>query len=105
MEKMIYKVTDVKLIILKTNPLTLQIDAKGEVVSSGWSNGQLSPHIYAVPPADGIYGFDFVADEPTGVTLQVISEIESRTYKWQGFPDSLKGVRVHSSTNSITEKI
>ena len=105
MQKKIYKVTSVTHIILKTNPLTLVIDAKGDVFSSGWENGQLLPHVYIDPPADGIYGFDFVADEPIGVTLQMISEIESKPYEWQGFPDDLKGVRLHSTTNLLEEMI
>jgi hypothetical protein len=105
MQEKIFEVTNVSLLIEKTNPLTLRIDASGAVSTSGWENGQLQPHIYIVPPPDGIYGFDFVANAPTGIASQVISDIESEPFRWQGFPDSLKGVKVHSSTNAIVEMI
>lgn len=103
MEKKVFEVTSVSHEIQKTYPPTLVIKALGRVSTSGWSNGQLQPHVYIDPPSDGIYGFDFVADAPTGIELEMISDIESKAFEWQGYPDSLKGVKVHSSTNAITE--
>jgi hypothetical protein len=102
MTKKVHKVTDVTTEILKKYPPVLAITCKGEVPSSGWTNGRLIPFVYIAPPADGIYEFDFVADEPTGTNAQVISEILAETYYWDDFPQDLKGVKINSSTNSIT---
>lgn len=103
MQIIIYEVVSVSLRIQKTNPLTLVIDAAGNVVTSKWKNGTLNPHVYIAPPQDGIYGFDFVADEPTGITLQVISPIQATPNSWKGFPSDLKGVKINAEKNSITE--
>lgn len=102
--KTILKVTDVTIQILKTFPPILTIDSTGEVISGDWSNGQLIPHIYIVPPADGIYGFDFAADEPNGPATTVISTINAEQYKWEDFPLDLKGVRINASLNSKTKR-
>lgn len=99
----IYKVTTVKLAIEKSLPPRLVVFASGEVTTSGWTGGELQPYVYVTPPADGIYEFDFVAEPPTGVSLQVISPITAKEYVWADFPKDLKGVRINSITNSIIE--
>lgn len=100
----ILDVTNVQLAIEKTNPPNLVILASGNVTTGGWSNGQLIPYVYVQPPADGIWEFDFVADPPgpNVVVTQVITPIDSEPYRWEAYPIDLKGVRVHSSTNSFT---
>ena len=65
MEK-ILEITSVKLSVLESFPPKLKIDAFGTVPTGGWSNPKLIPHIHIQAPADGIYGFDFVADPPAG---------------------------------------
>jgi Dyp-type peroxidase family len=104
-QKKIFEVTEVELVIEKKNPPILIITAEGKVNTSGWSNGKLIPFIYILPPVDGIYEFDFVADEPTGVTLQVISKIISQSFIWNDFPKELNGVKIYSSSNSKIEKL
>ncbi len=100
--KKILKVKDIELSILKTNPPILKIKCEGEVNSSGWNNAQLIPYVYITPPADGIYEFDFVADEPNGPSSDVIGDIKA-IYEWQSFPTDLNGVRVFASQNNEEE--
>jgi hypothetical protein len=97
----VMKVLDVQLTQLKTNPVQLEIDATGEVSSSGWSNSRLEPRVYIQFPADGIQDFDFVADPPKELAQQVISHVAA-SQTWANPPmHQLKGVRVHSANNAI----
>lgn len=98
--KKILKVVNVNLTIFKINPPALNIDATGLVPTGGWTNGKLVPYIYVSFPKDGIWDFDFVADEPQGPVAQVISVV-SANYLWHNYPKELKGVRIHSSTNFL----
>lgn len=102
--KKIMKVLRANITIYKTKPPVLCIDAAGTVPTGGWTNGRLVPYIYVTFPTDGIWDFDFVADEPAGIVTQVISVI-SATYVWPDYPAGLKGVRIHSSTNKLEELI
>jgi hypothetical protein len=104
MEKKVYQVTEVTLTILKRKPLTLQINVKGETNTGGWSNPRLDPFIYIVPPPDGIYEFNFLAEAPTGPVTTAITPIETE-YWWESFPDELKGVKIYAETNNKVEKL
>ncbi|MCE6976347.1 hypothetical protein EI534_02660 [Pseudomonas frederiksbergensis] len=97
----VMKVVDVDLKILKSNPPQLHISAIGLVNSGGWTNPRLEPRVYIQFPPDGIQDFDFVADPPQGAAIQVILPIDASKL-WKEPPlDKLKGVRVHSASNSI----
>ncbi|WP_298140566.1 hypothetical protein [Flavobacterium sp.] len=104
MTKKVFELTEVTLRILEKKPPILAINCIGNVTTSGWSNGQLIPFVYVAPPADGVYEFDFVAEEPTGISTEVISKIKSELM-WDNFPLDLKGVKVYSSCNFIIEKL
>lgn len=104
MHTKIYSVDDVQLAILKTFPPTLRIVATGMVNTGGWSDPQLVPYIYVSPPADGIYDFDFIASPPSGIAIQVILPITA-TYHWRGFPQELKGVRIHACSGSLEDML
>ena len=104
MEEKILEVTKVTLVIQKTNPPRLVVNAKGTVSSGGWSNPQLNQIVHVMPPEDGIYQFDFVADAPSGSATQGVEEIEAE-FVWVDFPEDLKGVKVNASLNSKTEKL
>jgi len=97
---LILEVQNVKLTIYKTNPPTLHILAEGVVPTPGYKNPTLIPYVYVQFPPDGIWDFSFVADQPDGPVQQVLSPI-CATYNWEGYPEKLKGVRIHSSTNSV----
>jgi hypothetical protein len=101
MSKHIMKVVKVDLTWLKSNPPRLVITASGFVTTSGWKNGRLEPRFYIDFPADGIQDFDFVADPPLGMALQVISPITAEPIEWDNPPEKLKGVRIHAQANQI----
>lgn len=105
MTKKVLQVLEIELSIQKTNPPILVIKTNGEVNTGGWSHGRLVPFIYIMPPQDGIYEFDFVAESPDGMVPQVISPIEAEPYFWSNYPSELKGVKVYASSNSLTEKV
>ena len=63
----------------------------------------LSPWMYIKPPADGILDLDFVAEPPSGLVLQVFCKIG--VVKAFPVPAWVRGVRVHSSTNSVEAKL
>lgn len=73
--------------------------AKGMAPTSGWSNPRLSPYFYITPPEDGFWGFDLVADEPSGIVLQV--QLPLTTSAVFSPPDWMKGIRIHAEGNSI----
>jgi hypothetical protein len=79
----------------------LYVVASGTVPTSGWSNGQLSPRIYVTPPADGIWDFDFVAEEPHGIVLPVLSPISGSHIGTA--PGWLSGVRVIAASNNVVK--
>ena len=73
--------------------------AQGLAPTSGWSSPRLSPHFYIMPPADGFWEFDFVADEPSGIVLQVqLPLVASGIFSP---PDWMKGIRVTGGNKSI----
>jgi hypothetical protein len=62
-------------------------------------DGQLEARVYIQPPPDGIWDFDFTAEAPTGIVLQVFTRIPAEL-KWNTTAE-LKGVRVHASNNNL----
>lgn len=78
---------------------SLYVAARGTVSTTGWKNPQLTPRVHVTPPADGIWDFDFVADAPGGIVLDVISDVSA---DWFG-PDQawVRGVRIHAATNYL----
>lgn len=107
----IFDVSTADVAILKSNPPSLLIAAAGRVNSSGWKNASLAPWFYVRPPEDGIQDFDFIAEEPNGITLAVmtpvsVSEviaIDPANYWGNGRP--LRGVRIHAQTNALDAHI
>lgn len=81
----------------------LVVVALGDVPTTGWSHIRLSPRYYVAPPADGIWDFDFIGDEPTGVVGQVILPVAAEIVV--PYPAWCTGARVYSATNNITAKV
>jgi hypothetical protein len=98
--KPILCVNTVDLKLLKSFPPQLVITAYGKVSSGGWKDGTLAPRFHVVPPADGIIDYDFIAEPPTGIAIQVILPIVAHT-TFTDPPSWLKGVRVHSASNAV----
>lgn len=102
MQSRIYSVEDVRiesLIVVPEHPPMIAVSALGTVATTGWTQPDLAPWMYIVPPRDGILDLDFVATPPTGIVLQVLSKIT--VVKTFAVPAWLRGVRVHASQNSI----
>lgn len=102
---LVLQVTGVTFVINKTNPPTLQIGATGVVRSGGYTNPQLDAHHYLVPPADGIYAFNFLADAPTGPATQALQPITAEPYLWSPIPEGLKGVRICGVENNLVYEL
>lgn len=105
--QLIYKVERAILFCSKTKPLQIVISAVGEVPSTGWSHGELGFWYYVHPPKDGIQDLDFLAQEPGGISLPVVTPIaatvaiERDPKEYWGPKKPLVGVRIHSRTNTI----
>jgi hypothetical protein len=89
---------------IKTNPPQLKIEAEGKTNTGGWTNPRLVEHVYIVPPADGMWEYDFVATPPSGAATQVITPISAHAVR-RDIPKGMKGVRVHASKNSKEAKL
>ncbi len=105
-DRKILEIIEIKLAILESFPPKLKISVKGKVGSTGWENPRLIPYRYITEPQNGVWEFDFVAQDPsseTGViTVPTLTDIET-IYIWENYPeDIVRGVRVYASTNSIS---
>jgi hypothetical protein len=100
-------VTDVNIFIGKSNPPQLTIHAEGKVPTTGWSHPTLNPRMYVTTPADLVQDFDFCANEPTGLALNIICpivavlRIEMDVSNYWGTDLPLKGVRIHAHSGSM----
>lgn len=91
-----------KLFFIAEAPHDLVLLAWGKAATPGWSNPRLEPRRYPFPPEDGIQDFDFVADAPDGLSIEVltpifaadIQQIDALSY-W-GAERPLKGARIHA---------
>lgn len=79
------------------------VAAHGVVPTSGWSDGRLSPYFYITPPADGIWDFNFIADGPSGIVLQMECPISATAS--MAMPNWVQGVRIHAATNKLEAKL
>lgn len=101
MQREVLEVTGVTFEIRKKNPPILAIISKGNVSSSGWTNGKLIPFEYKNDPPNGIFEFSFVADEPIDIHTQIISEITSEEFERDYDPLKVKGVKINALNNQI----
>lgn len=81
----------------------LVVVAQGEVPTTGWTHIRLSPRYYVTPPADGVWDFDLIGDEPTGIVATVILPVTAEIIV--PHPAWCTGVRVHAATNNMTAKV
>jgi hypothetical protein len=101
----VLEVTSVDLSLVTTRPPQIHIVTHGTVPTSGWTNPGLSPWFYIRPPDDGIQDFDFVADEPSAIVLEVITTVVAEATiprdpaDYWGRGQALRGIRIHARTN------
>jgi hypothetical protein len=88
-------VTLADLARVKADRERLTLTAVGRVPSLGWSNARLVPHVYIQKPPDGIWGYDFVAQPPSGPAGDAIGIVSASV----GLMDSkdLSGVCIHAA--------
>jgi len=96
----IAEVTDIQLSVIESDPIQLNITAKGNVSSSGWTKPELVPFVYVAPPQDSIYDFDLLAVPPAEASAPVVTPIEV-TQRLNPLPSELKGVRIHAAQNNM----
>lgn len=99
MSTKIYSVESISFTLLKSMPPQLQITVMGMVTSTGWKNPQLKP-LRSTP--EGLFEFDFVADQPAGVVADVMQPIAA-TFRYKNIPGNFKGVRIYAQSNSMDE--
>lgn len=76
----------------------LFVHVMGSVDSAGWSRLGLRPRFYALPPADGLWEFDFEGDPPEGAALVLALPVTAETTV--AVPGWLCGVKVYAATGS-----
>ena len=70
------------------------VTATGTVPTGGWSGAKLTRRDTKKAPADGVYEYDLTAVKPSGIAIQVISEVKA-TDRWKTPPADIKGVKVY----------
>lgn len=80
--------------IQKSNPPNLVLKVVGEVPTGGYTDAKLFRVIYKKVPQDGIQDFILKAVPPAGLSTTVVSQVTA-SKTWKGFPDWVKGIRVH----------
>jgi len=88
---------------LKVDRKRATLSALGTVSSAGWSDPQLSPHVYVMPPADGIWGVEFVARPPDGPAASVVTDIAASMSL--SSLEGIAGFRIHARDSSLTIQI
>jgi hypothetical protein len=99
---LIYSVTQV-YVVKNEDTKKLTIHAAGLTATMGWTNPRLVPVEVSVPgrPLDpAILQFNFEADRPEGVTLQVLTPIQAYIEITPQGP--VDAVTVYAHTNSVT---
>ena len=115
-KKTVYRIDRVTVSRSKGDRPGLSITSHGVVPTPGWSQPELIPYVYIVPPADGILDFNFIAEPPDETVGQVLTSIvatypiEDSASSAQGIGTSplgfgtspvwVRGVRVHASDNT-----
>ncbi len=87
------RIESVKAVKTKESAMPrLHVAALALAPTSGWSGAWLSPRYYVMPPADGVWEFDFQASPPGGIVLQVVTPIVA--HGWYACPEWAKKVKV-----------
>lgn len=90
------------LVRLRTDPPTLLVAATGWVSTSGWNHPALIPLSPDRPTADGILEFDFVAERPGGIVLQVQMPVAAQA-SLPDLPAWVRGVRILAETGTVEQ--
>jgi hypothetical protein len=102
--KTVLEVESMDMQVKESDPPHVRVKAYGTTRTGGWTNGRLEQIIHVAPPKDGMIELNFVADEPTGVSTDAITPIESAELNLGLVPEGTKGVRVLAESNCVEEK-
>ncbi len=102
-KRLVLSVDVVEAVLLKSNPPKLAITARGWVSTSGWRD----PTMELIDPKselspDGVLDFNFMAEPPTGIALQVLTPVAA-SFVWEQDAERVVAVRVVARTNERTE--
>jgi len=96
----IYRIEQIQLNLMKSNPPQLGVFVQGQVTSSGWTNPRLVP-LESDLAEDGILDLEFLADPPTGISMPVLTSVAA-DFVWDKEADRVLGARVVARTNEMT---
>lgn len=99
----IYRIEQIQLSLMKSNPPQLGVFVNGKVTSTGWTNPKLVP-LEKELSADGILDLEFVAEPPRETSMPVIRDVTA-DFVWDKDADKVLGVRVVSRTNEMTSML
>lgn len=88
---------------VKADPKRITLTALGRVSTLGWSNARLVPHVYIQAPPDGIWGYDFVAERPSGLAAMAIGTVTAATSMTA--IDGVSGVRIHAAREDYVLRV
>ena len=102
--KKVNQIIRVTIDINKEFPHEIRIEVMAADKSFGYSTAKLVPRFYEIPPADAIFEFDFIGDEPLkqGNKERPVFFAE---YMLKNYPKNLKGIRVHAKVNFMERAI
>ncbi|TAX99802.1 hypothetical protein ELH75_01200 [Rhizobium leguminosarum] len=81
----------------------LLVSASGTVSEGGWTRFRLVPRYYSTPPANGIWEFDFVGDEPRGEAYQI--QLPVSVFDIFYAPPWVTTLRVYSASGSMDHQL
>lgn len=103
MHALVLTVSDICAAMTQSVPPFLMLHVTGVVPTTGWTGGQLVPAVYYAAPADGVWGFQFMAQRPDGIVSQVLTPIAA-TLTIE-LPHWCRGVRISASTNELEQAL
>ncbi|MFT3704544.1 MAG: hypothetical protein QM802_19410 [Agriterribacter sp.] len=104
MQKQLTTINDIQIEIDHQFPPALIIKVQGEAPGVGYSDVHLEPYFYHSVPSDGIFAFSLVGTAPEQEETNTPEEVEAAVFRWDNFPDTLKGIKVYADNNAV-EKV
>ena len=97
---LVHDVRHLDAVIVDSKPKSLVVLAIGSWPFKAGNNPKLVPYVYVAFPGDGIWDFNFIAESTGKPDSEVMAPITA-CYTWVDFPEKLKGIRVHTSSNKM----
>ncbi len=88
------------LVLVRSDPPALYVRAAGRVGTTGRAHAVLVPQVHAVPPADGLQEFDFLADPPRDAVLELEAEVTGECLL-HDLADWAAGIRIRAAGNCL----